>query len=110
MFDVLQAEALLDDECADTPRSSNNDVRAILFQDLLILLNGQATKEHRHLNGGHVLGETLILFANLEGQLASVAHDEDRDLEDNKDIRDFRVFATVLSWVNKRGLEKLCND
>lgn len=81
MFDVLQAEAFLEDKRTDTPRSSDNNVRAVLFQDLLVLLDGQSTKEHRHLDSGHVLGETLILFANLEGQLSSVAHYKDRDLE-----------------------------
>lgn len=105
VFDVLQAEGLLEDECADTPGSSNNNMRAVLFQDLLILLDGHATKEHRHLDSGHVLGETLILFANLEGQLSSVAHNKDRDLEQNKDIDDFR-FAMVFSWVNKQILRK----
>lgn len=81
VFDVLQAEVLLEDECADTPGGSHNNMRAVLFQDLLILLDGHATEEHRYLDGGHVLGETLILFADLEGQLSSVAHDKDRHLE-----------------------------
>ena len=33
-----------------------------------------------HLNATHVLGESLVLLADLEGQLAGVAHDDDRHL------------------------------
>ena len=33
-----------------------------------------------YLDSAHVLGETFVLFANLEGQLAGVAHDDDRHL------------------------------
>ena len=33
-----------------------------------------------HLDAAHVLGESLVLLADLEGQLAGVAHDDDRHL------------------------------
>ena len=33
-----------------------------------------------YLDTGEVLGEPLVLFADLEGQLAGVAHDDDRHL------------------------------
>lgn len=81
VFDVLQAEALVVDEGQGTSRSSDDNVRTVLLQDFLVLLDGQATKEHGHLDTGHVLGEALILFADLEGQLSSVAHYKNRHLE-----------------------------
>ena len=39
------------------------------------------TYRYHYLDSGHVLGEALVLLADLEGQLAGVAHDQDRDLE-----------------------------
>lgn len=75
MLDVFQAEGLVPGECEDSSRGSNNNVRTILLQDLFILLDGQATKEYCSLYCGHVLGETLVLFTDLEGQLSCVAHD-----------------------------------
>lgn len=38
-----------------------------------MLSSGHTTIEHASLDGGHVLGEALILVANLEGELACVA-------------------------------------
>lgn len=75
MLDVLQAEGLVPGESEDAARCSNNDVRAVLLQHLLILLDGQATKEYCCLYRGHVLRESLVLFTDLEGQLSCVAHD-----------------------------------
>lgn len=81
VFDVLQAEALVVDEGQCTSWSSDDDVRTVFLQDVLVLLHGHATEEHGHFNAGHVLGEALVLFADLEGQLSSVAHYKDRHLE-----------------------------
>ncbi len=75
MLDVLQSEGLVPDEGEDAAWCSDDDMRAVLLQDLLVLLDGQTTKEYRCLYCGHVLGEPLILFADLEGQLSCVAHD-----------------------------------
>jgi hypothetical protein len=47
-------------------------VRAILLQDIFILLDGHSSKEHSYLDVVHVLAESLILFADLEGQLSCV--------------------------------------
>lgn len=33
-----------------------------------------------YLNATHVLGESFVLFADLEGQLSGVAHNDDGDL------------------------------
>lgn len=84
VFDVLQAEGLVVDQGQGTSRSSNHNVRAVLLKDFFILLYSQATKEHGHLDTWHVLGEALILFADLEGQLPSVAHDKNRHLGEKK--------------------------
>jgi hypothetical protein len=37
-----------------------------------------------NLDAGHVLGETLVLLADLEGQLAGMTHDDDRNLKRQK--------------------------
>ena len=39
--------------------------------------------ENAHLNAGHVLGEPLVLFRDLESQLPRVTHDQDRHLSIN---------------------------
>lgn len=83
VLDVLHAEGLVTNEGQRTSGCSYDDVRAVLFQDFLILLDSQATKEHRHLDSGHVLGEALVLFADLEGQLSCVAHHKNRHLQEN---------------------------
>lgn len=75
MLDVFQTEGLVTGESGDAAWCSNNYVRAVLLQDFLVLLDRQATEEHCCLDRGHVLGETLVLFADLEGQLSCVAHD-----------------------------------
>lgn len=75
MLDILQTERLVPDQGEDTAGSSDNDVRAVLLQDVLVFLDRQATKEYCCFYGGHVLGETLVLFADLEGQLSCVTHD-----------------------------------
>lgn len=75
VLDVLQAEGLVPGERENTARRANDNVRAVLLQHLLILLDGQTAKKHRCLDGGHVLGEALVLFTDLESQLSCMAHD-----------------------------------
>ncbi len=48
---------------------------------LLVLLNGHASEEDGHLDAVHVLGEALVLLADLEGQFARVAQHDHRHLE-----------------------------
>lgn len=86
VFNILQAEGFAVDEGQSTSWSSYNDVGAVLLQDFLVLFDGQATEEYRHLDSGHVLGEALVLFADLESQLSCVAHYENRDLAYKEDI------------------------
>lgn len=75
MLDVLQAKVLVPGESEDAARGPNHDVGAVLLQNLFVLLDVHASKEYSCLYCGHVLGETLVLFTDLEGQLSRVAHD-----------------------------------
>lgn len=84
MFDILQVEVLVANEGKSTARCAHHDVGTVLAENLLILLDREATKEHSALHSGHVLGETLILFADLESQLTCVAHHKNRHLEERK--------------------------
>lgn len=70
------------DEGVETTGRSDNDVRVsvLVLQDLGVLLDGGATIEDASLDVGHVLGEPVVLVANLEGELTGVAHDQDRAL------------------------------
>ena len=49
VFDVLQVELLALDEGQDTSGGSNDDVRTIGLQDLLVLGDGQAAKKDANL-------------------------------------------------------------
>ena len=80
MLDVLQVQGLVADQSQDASWRAHHDVGAVLLQDVLVLLDGHATKEHGRLDSGHVLGEALVLLADLEGQLSRVTHDQDGDL------------------------------
>lgn len=81
MFDIFEIQGLVANEGKDPPWCSHHNVRAALLQYVLILLYGQATEEDSTLNAGHVLGEALILFTDLEGQFTCVAHDQHRNLQ-----------------------------
>lgn len=65
-------------------RRSHHKVGAVLLQRVLVLLDGQAPEDHGCLDGRHVLGEALILFADQEGQLSCVAHHQHRHLVDRE--------------------------
>jgi hypothetical protein len=65
-------------------RRSHHKVGAVLLQCVLVLLDGQAPEDHGCLDGRHVLGEALILFADQEGQLSCVAHHQHRHLVDRE--------------------------
>lgn len=54
--------------------------RVLVLQDLHVGLDGSATVEDLGLDVRHVLAESLVLIANLVGQLTCVAHDHDRHL------------------------------
>lgn len=80
MLAVLQAKNLVSEQGEDATRSAHNDVRAIILQDFMILLNADTAIEDASLHSGHVLTEAFIFILDLESQFTSVAEDEDRYL------------------------------
>lgn len=52
----------------------------LVLQDLDVLLHRGTTVEDRGLDLGHVLAETSVFVLDLVGQLAGMAHDQDRGL------------------------------
>lgn len=56
----------------------------LVLEDFGILLDRSTTVEDTSLDVGHVLAEAVVLVANLEGQLAGMAHDQDGTLASNR--------------------------
>ena len=84
MFDVLEVEMPRADKGKDTSRRPDDDVWTVVTQRLLVLLHQHAAEEHGDLHAVHVLGETLVLFADLERELTSVAHHQYRYLQHSR--------------------------
>jgi hypothetical protein len=82
MFDLSGVQGFVPYESVETTGSSDNNVRAfrLVTKELGVLGYRSSTKESADSNLGHVLGKPRILVLNLERQLASVAHNEDRNL------------------------------
>ena len=76
VLDVLGVERLVLDQGQDPPRGTHHDVRAVVLQHLLVLLDADTTKEDGDLDVVKVLAETLVLLINLEGQLPGNGHIE----------------------------------
>ena len=66
-------------ESIETARRTDNDVgvRVLVAKELNVLLYGGSSVEDTDLDVWQELGETVVLVADLVGQLASVAHDQD---------------------------------
>lgn len=81
-LDVAQRKLLVADQRVQTTGSGDNDVGVSLLvgQELDILLQRDTTEEDGSLDIGQVLGETGVLVLDLVGQLAGVAHNQDRTL------------------------------
>lgn len=82
VLDVSELEGLLTDKGKDTAGSTDKDVWAeiLVAEDVLISLQRRTTVEDLGANLGEVLAEASELVLDLEGQLASVAENDDRDL------------------------------
>ncbi len=52
MLEVLQVQLLGADKGEDATRGPDDDMRAVGLEHLLVLADGQATKEHGNLIGG----------------------------------------------------------
>jgi len=83
---TAETENLVTDQRIKTTRGSDDDMRAsiLALDDLYILLDRGAAIEDAGLDIGQVLAEAVVLVADLECELARVAHDEDGDLAGNR--------------------------
>ena len=81
MLQVLQWKLLALDESENSSRSSHDNMRAVVLQNLLVLSYGHSSEENSDLDIGQKLGEPLVLLADLEGELPGVTHDQDGDLQ-----------------------------
>jgi hypothetical protein len=80
MFQVLQVELLVANEGEDSAGCANDNVRCHGLESFLVLLDWHSSEEDANLDSRHVLAETLVFLADLEGQLTSVTHDEDENV------------------------------
>lgn len=76
VLEVFQLKLLVSNQRHYSARSSHHNVRIDGLESFLVLLDGQSAEKDGHLHLGHVLAKALVLFADLEGQLPSVAHDQ----------------------------------
>jgi len=83
---VTETKVLISDKRVKTTRCSNNDVGmgVLILENLGIFLNGSSSIKDSSLYIRHILAEASVLIFNLVGQLASVAHDEDRGLASDR--------------------------
>lgn len=80
MFEIFQVKLLVANERENSARCADHNMWRHCLQSLFVLLHWHATEEHPNFNAGHVLAETLVFLADLEGQLTSVAHNQNVDI------------------------------
>lgn len=82
VFDFGGVQGLVPNKRIETSRGGDHNVRAfcLLAEELGVLGDGSTTEESVNADLWNVLGEPGIFVLNLERQLASVTHHEDRDL------------------------------
>ena len=80
VFDVLEVEVPGSDQSHQPTGCSDHDVRTVGAQHLLVLLHRHSAEEDGDLDVAHVLGEALVLLADLECQLPGVARHQHRHL------------------------------
>lgn len=71
---MLEVELLAAHKRKNASRRANDNVRTVVLQHLLVLLDGQAAEKHTDLDALHVAAEPLILLADLEGELPGMTH------------------------------------
>ena len=108
VLDVLQDQGLPADQGQRAARRPDHNVGAVLLQHLLVLLDGHAAEEHGRSHRGHVLGEALVLLADLEGQLPRVAHDQNGDLGGEPGQWTFPVVLAHAKLKNHSILLTIC--
>lgn len=79
MLQAGEAEMLVADEGVDSTGGADDDVRVsvLVAEEFDVLLDGSSSVEDTDLDVGQELGEAVVLIADLVGQLAGVAHDQD---------------------------------
>ena len=80
MLQLVELEVTGLDQLLNAAGRADNDVRRRLLQQLLLVLDGHAAVEARDAHLREVLGETLELLADLEGELARVREHQRVDL------------------------------
>mmetsp|Transcript_19066 Transcript_19066/g.37424 ORF Transcript_19066/g.37424 Transcript_19066/m.37424 type:complete len:219 (-) Transcript_19066:95-751(-) len=71
---------VLDGELEHAAGGTDNNVGAVLLEDLAVLSGGDTTEEHGGLDILEELAEALVLVVNLKGKLTGVAEHNHRDL------------------------------
>lgn len=81
-LDVLQAEGSLVGKGSNAARSTDDDVRSVGLQELLLGGNIKTSDDHFDANGGssEVLLKALKLLLDLDRQFAGVSHHDSADL------------------------------
>ena len=69
VLDVLEVEGLVSHQRQDAPGRAHHNVGTVGLEGLLVLLDGEPSKEHAHLHVVKVLAETLVLLVDLKRQL-----------------------------------------
>ncbi len=80
VFDMLQIQCIRSNKRQDTTRRAHYNMRAVLFECVLVLFDTNTTKKHAHFHRWHIFTKTLVLFAYLKCQLSRMTHDKHRDL------------------------------
>ena len=70
MLDVLGVECLVLDQSQDSAGGTDDNVRTVVLQNLLVLFYADTTKEDGDFDVVKVLAKTLVLFVDLESQLS----------------------------------------
>jgi hypothetical protein len=72
-LEVRNIEILLLDQLLDTARGTDDNVRHLSLEKVLVLLDGDTAEEDLDLDLGKILGETDVLLADLISELTGVA-------------------------------------
>lgn len=67
---MFSVEGLVSNQRHDPPWRPHNDVRAVVLDHLLVLLDTDPTKEHGDLDIVKIFAESLVFLVDLECQLS----------------------------------------
>jgi hypothetical protein len=80
-----KSKCLVPNQSLKSTGSTDNDMGAGIFvlDSFNVLVDGSTAIEDASLDVGHVFTKSVVLIANLVGQLTSVTHDDNRGLAIN---------------------------